>query len=343
MNDKKQVKRMLVKLSNISVLILCMGIGLFFSSCQPEEAEKKEQEQRQVKVPGFKVDSAYAFIEQQIAFGPRVPGSEGHRQCRDWLIAKFKQYNAEVIAQDFQAKAYTGELLSGTNIIARYNPEVKQRVLLSAHWDTRHMAENAEDANRINEPILGADDGGSGVAVLLEIARNLTENPIPMGVDIVLFDLEDYGDSSPDSPHENSFCLGSQYWAQNLHEKPYSVKYGINLDMVGAKGAVFPKEQISLHFARPIVEKVWGVAKKMNKGDLFINRQDRGATDDHYYVNQLAGIPTIDIINLPNEQPPFGDHWHTHRDNIDIIDKRVLGSVGQVVLAVVYNESNGKL
>lgn len=324
-------------------LMICSLLLIFSCESDVKAPVKKEQEKRQVKVPKFDVENAYQMIQKQVDFGPRMPGTPGHKQCRDWLIEEFKKYKAEVIAQDFTAKAYTGETLSGTNIIARYNPDVKQRILLSAHWDTRHIADHDSIAERQKEPILGADDGGSGVAGLLEIARNLAEHPIPMGVDIVLFDLEDYGDGAPNSPHEHSFCLGSQYWAQNLHEKPYQVKYGINLDMIAAKGAVFPTEYYSMQYAKPVVDKVWKVANRMNKGHLFVHRKDRGVIDDHYYVSTLAGIPTIDIINLPNDNPPFGDHWHTHNDNMDIIDKEVLASVGQVVLAVIYNESNGRL
>ncbi len=292
-----------------------------------------------VKVPAFDRESAYQYIEAQLAFGPRVPNSEGHRNCRDWMVKELKSLGAKVIEQKFDAKAYTGETLKSTNIIASFNPENDDRVLLAAHWDTRHIADKEkDDTTRINEPIMGADDGASGVGVLLEIARQLQKQPIPMGVDIILFDAEDYGDGANDNP--TSWCLGSQYWSKNLHKKGYKARYGILLDMVGARDARFPKEGTSRYYAPQLLDKVWAIAKRMNKSKYFVEEQVSPTVDDHLFVNKITGIPMIDIVNLPKDRT-YGFYHHTHQDDLAVIDKGTLGAVGQVVLSVVYNSSNG--
>lgn len=312
-------------------------IGMFVAGCKPE-IQKIPQEQIQVKVPVFNADAAYELVKEQLAFGPRYTNSDGHAQIRDWLLAKSETYADEVIRQDFTAQAYNGAMLNGTNIIARYKPEIAERVLLCAHYDTRHIAD--KDTIDQDKPILGADDGASGVAVLLEIARQLKENPIPMGVDIVFFDAEDYGaDSNSDT---DSWGLGSQYWANNLHEPDYQVKYGILLDMVGAEGARFTKEGNSRASAGTVVNKIWELAKRMNKQQYFIDENTGSIIDDHFFIIREAGIPMVDIVNHP-EDNLFGFYHHTHQDDLEVIDPASLQAVGQVVLAVVYNESNGKL
>ena len=297
---------------------------------------------KKVRVPRFERDSAYAYLETQVNFGPRVPNTEEHRQCKEWLVSQFKQFGAKVIEQDFQATAYTGTVLNSTNIIAQYNPKATKRVLLAAHWDSRPFADSPLSEGPRNEAILGADDGGSGVAVLLEVARLLNETPIEMGVDIVLFDAEDYGDSDTHTP--DSYALGSQYWSRNVHlSGQQSPKYGILLDMVGSKNARFPKEYYSTQFAPRIVNKVWKLAQNMGYGNHFVDAASGAIADDHYYVNTIAQIPMIDIINRqPDTQTGFGKYWHTHNDNMDVIDKRTLRAVGQVVLAVIYRENNGE-
>ncbi len=318
---------------------------LLLNSCGSESGSSESvpppPAQEKVAVPKFERDSALAFVAKQVSFGPRVPNMEAHRQTKAWLVAQFERFGAKVIEQDFEAEAYTGATLQGTNIIAQFNPGAGKRVLLGAHWDTRPFADSPINEERREEPILGADDGGSGVAVLLEVARQLQANPISLGVDIVLFDAEDYGESGGDNP--DSYALGSQYWARNPHVTgARQPQYGILLDMVGARGARFPKEYFSMQFAPQLVNKVWSLAQKMGYSNYFVNEQGGAITDDHYYVNTIARIPMIDIINRARgTQTGFGEHWHTHKDDMDIIDKRVLRAVGQVVLAVLYREANG--
>jgi len=305
---------------------------LTFISCKNE---KKSQENVKVKIGSFSQDSAYLFIEKQVEFGKRYMNTEEHEACKDWLISKLRSYDFEIIPQEFTATSYRNEELKGTNIIGRYNPAIKERMLLCAHYDTRHIAE--KDTVNQDLPIDGADDGGSGVGVLLEIARQIHNNPIPMGVDIIFFDAEDYG--SNQSGQDYTWGLGSQYWSKNLHEVPYEVKYGILLDMVGSKGATFPKEGYSMKTAKAEVNKIWNFAKAMGHEKYFVDRKAGYYTDDHRFIIENAQIPMIDVINL-KEDGRFGHYHHTHLDNMSNIDKQTLKAVGQIILATIYKESN---
>lgn len=295
-----------------------------------------------LKIPVFEADSAYDYIAQQVAFGPRVLGSEGHKATRQWLASELRKTADKVIEQEFTANVYSGESFRAANIIAQFNPEVSDRILLAAHWDTRHVADSPLNEERTKEPILGADDGGSGVGVLLEIARQLKDNPVGLGVDIILFDAEDYGKSDPTENTSETYCLGSQYWGRNPHS-PYRARYGILLDMVGAKGAKFLREGYSYQQINPdLVNKIWTLANRMGKSNYFIKRDGPGITDDHFFVYKYGRVPMIDIINLAGtEQTAFGPHWHTHNDDMSIIDKNTLRAVGQVLLAAIYREDTG--
>ena len=318
---------------------------LFVLACNSEPAPPPAppaQPKPVVRIPRFSSDSAFVAIEKQLAYGPRVPNTKAHDRCREWLAASFEGYGAAVIQQGFEAKAYDGTLLRGTNIIAQYAPAASKRIVLAAHWDSRHISDQDAAPENRQKGVPAADDGGSGVAVLLEIGRLLGENPIEnLGVDLVLFDAEDYGDGENNNP--TSWCLGSQHWSRNPHRKGYRAKYGILLDMVGAKNARFTKEEYSRYYAQPIVDKVWRMAQNMGYGNYFVDQDSRAVTDDHFYVNSIAKIPMIDIINRSTEtNSGFGHYWHTQQDNIDIIDKRTLRAVGQVMLATIYNESMGR-
>ena len=295
-----------------------------------------------VQAPAFSGDSAYYFVDKQVSFGPRVPNSAGHRQCGDYLVATLKKYGAEVTVQSFVADAYNGTKLQSRNIIGSYLPNATKRILLAAHWDTRHVAD--KDSVRRDEPILGASDGASGVGVLLEVARILgaDSSRAPVGVDIIFFDAEDYG--IPDAeranyPNDKEFyCLGSQYWGRNLHKPGYSAYYGILLDMVGAKNATFFKEGLSMQYAGGVVNKVWDIANYLQFGQYFLaDVSNQVGTDDHVFINTLARIPTIDIIDT-KPQTGFSTYHHTHRDDMSIIDRNVLKAVGQTVLQTVYQE-----
>ncbi len=323
----------------LALLLVLSGVASCSQDSSTGNGSEQVEQPGTVPVPGFDRDSAFQFVERQLAFGPRVPGTDAHRETADWLAATLERFGAEVIRQEFTARAHWGETLSGVNIIGQFNPGAGKRVVLAAHWDTRYSADSPLAEDTAEEGVPGADDGASGVSVLLEIARQLSLNPIDMGVDIVFFDLEDQGKSGGSTT--DSWGLGSQYWSKNLHRNPYRPEYGILLDMVGARNARFAREHWSVYFAEDLVNKVWDLAAKMGYGNYFEPVDGGGVIDDHYFVNTEANIPMIDIINRPPEsETGFGDHWHTLDDDIDVIDKRTLGAVGQVVLAVVYRENN---
>lgn len=315
---------------------------LVVTSCKNEEksvesVETPEVAQQRVKIPAFNGDSAYVFVEKQLSFGTRVPGSPGHKATQKWLVEKLRSYGAEVSLQPFKAKIYTGAVWDAANIIARINPDKDKRYIIAAHYDTRFIAEKDPDPAKRNLPIMGADDGGSGVAVILELARIIHENPIDLGIDFVLFDAEDNGNNDDD----NTWCLGAQHWSREAVKSKYKAEWGILLDLVGAKGARFPKEYFSQQYAAELHNKVWDLAIGMGYGDLFENTARGAVNDDHYHVNTIAKIPMIDIINIPNENGSFGHYHHTHLDDISIIDRNVLRKTGQVVAAVLYRTSDG--
>ncbi|MDO8366089.1 MAG: M28 family peptidase [Saprospiraceae bacterium] len=305
----------------------------------PPKTETPRPNIPQIKVPDFNPDSAFLFVKKQVDFGPRAPNTPAHQKCAAWLVKEFKRYGFVVIEQKLQAPYYKGGTFNGVNIIAQYKPELQKRILIAAHWDSRNEAD--KDTKDVNKPIDGADDGASGVGILLELARTLHNNPMDMGVDLICFDLEDNGD---DKGAQDTWCLGSQYWAKNLHRPNYSPYSAILLDLVGAKGARFYKEGFSRDVAPQTVEKVWNKAHSLGYGEYFVHENRGPITDDHLFVIRGAQIPMIDIISTPNEgDHPFGAHHHTHNDNINIIDKKVLKAVGQTMTAVIYETYNGVL
>jgi len=327
-------------------IFFVITIILLFNACKSDKSQEPATEQPEVTtIPSFNRDSAYHFVAQQVAFGPRVPGSVPHQACKTWMVEKFKSYGATVIEQDFQAKTYYNKTLPSTNIIAQFNPSVGKRILIAAHWDSRHAADAPLSTERKNEPILGADDGGSGTAIILEIARQLQQNPVAIGIDLILFDAEDLGDSSSkEASSTTTWCLGSQHWARNLHVANYRPQYGILLDMVGSKGAQFPIEQFSNQIAPQVVTEVWQLAESMGYTNYFPKTNGGAVTDDHYFVSSIARIPMIDIINRSTTtESGFGVYWHTHDDDMDVIDRKTLKAVGQLMLGVIYRENEGTL
>ncbi len=294
-----------------------------------------------VPTPEFAEDSAFAHIAKQVAFGPRVPNSSAQKQCGEWIVGKMKSYGLQVLTQPFEANRYDGKKLHGTNIIASYNPAATKRILIAAHWDSRSIAD--KDSVRKDEPIDAANDGASGVGVMIELARVLsqTKDKPAVGVDFVFFDLEDHGE-----PHDMaagnplSWALGSQYWAAHLMPENYRPYYGILLDMVGAKGAVFPHEGSSMQYAPGLVRSIWATAADLGYGSHFVDMEAFGISDDHTAVNEVAKIQMIDIIDIrpANGGFDFGSYHHTHQDNLSIIDKSTLKVVGQTLLQVLYRE-----
>lgn len=321
--------------------IWLLALLVFTWACSGEKTNETVTPQVELKpYPTFNADSAYAFVEKQVNFGPRVPGTPGHTATQEWLIAKLESYSWSIQTQDFQAKTYDGLTWDLTNIIASYKPEASKRILLAAHWDSRRIAD--KDTERIDEPIDGANDGGSGVGVLLEIARTISSQELKpdVGIDIILFDGEDDGQPEHATSRDDSqiwWCLGSQYWSKNKHQANYSAYYGILVDLVGAKGARFFREGYSRQYASGILKKVWDNAAQVGHSAFFINRDAPEILDDHAFVNEIGKIPMIDIIEFSPDMG-FGRYHHTHLDNIDLIDRRSLQAVGETVLFTVYQE-----
>lgn len=326
------------------VLILFLSL-LMQPGCKNKDtgtvSNEKEKTTIPVSVPDFNSDSAYAYVVAQVGFGPRVPNTEAHRSCGDYLVAALKRFGATVQVQEAKLTAYNGDRLNARNIIGSYNSDNSRRILLFAHWDTRPYADHDPNPDKWRDPIDGADDGASGVGALLEICRQLDRSNPGIGVDVIFFDAEDYG--TPRFITENStresWCLGSQYWSTNPHIANYRAEYGILLDMVGSRNATFFKETTSLESAPEIVEKVWDAARNLGYGKYFFNEEGGGVLDDHTFVIEGRNIPCIDIINYdPESTHRFGAYWHTHNDKLDNIDRNTLKAVGQTVLEVVYKE-----
>ena len=293
--------------------------------------------------PAFIADSAYQFCQRQCDFGPRTMNSQAHEQCAEWIIGKFQSYGMTVIPQKADLKGYDGTTLKCTNIIASYKPDLSDRILLCAHWDSRPWADNDPDEANWKKPVMAANDGASGVAVMLEVARQIQQaDSLQKGVDFICFDAEDYGFpqwAEGDDPGD-TFALGAQHWAANPHRQGYTARFGILLDMVGGQGAHFYQEQMSLRYARSIVDKVWQAASIVGFGSYFPKDMGVGITDDHLPVNTIAKIPCIDIIPYyPDcEQSSFGPTWHTVNDDMAHIDRATLQAVGQTVIQVLYSE-----
>jgi glutaminyl-peptide cyclotransferase len=332
--------------------ILIVLSGLF--ACSPDKKKAVRDAEipaKVVEVPGFNADSAYYFIQKQVDFGPRVPNSAAHKKAGDFFVEQFEKYGAKVTVQNFEATTYDNQKLYLRNIIASFYPEIKKRILLAAHWDTRPFAD--KDAENPKAAFDGANDGGSGVGVLLEIARVLSiSSPPDVGVDMILFDGEDWGFDSYTAEKlygkntdfklpkdlDSWWCLGSQYWSRNKHKPNYSAYYGILLDMVGAKNALFTKEGASMEYAPGIVDKVWKTASRLGYGHVFINKREGAITDDHIFVNAIAKIPMINIVHYDAADGFFGDFHHSRKDNMDIISKETLDAVGSTLLTVLYYE-----
>lgn len=323
---------------------ILFAIAMLFMACgNSKKTGAANGETTQPVGPTFSADSAYAFCEAQCSFGPRIMNSEAHDRCGEWIVAKFRQYGLEVTEQKATLSGWDGTKLQCTNIIASYKPELSDRILLCAHWDSRPWADNDPDSANWKKPVMAANDGASGVAVMLEIARLLVANDtLNIGVDFVCFDAEDWGtpqwsDKQDDS---NTWALGANYWASHPHKPSYSARFGILLDMVGGQGSQFYQELNSRQFAQSVVDKVWAAAQTVGYGSYFPTADGGMITDDHVPVNEVAGIPTVDIIPFyPDcQQSSFGPTWHTISDTMDNIDRNALQAVGQTVVQVLFSE-----
>lgn len=341
------------------ILLILLGFSFVYVGCGDEPPHKVKDpigpvvNKKEIESPAFNADSSFQYVKKQVDFGPRVPNSQAHTACGNWLVSELKKRGASVTEQNTQLKAFDGTLLSVRNVIASFQPEKKNRVLLCAHWDTRPFGDKDPNQKLWGKPIDGANDGASGVGVLLEIARIIQLQPTEIGIDVIFFDAEDYGTSefqpkdktdilNPD--FITSWCLGSQYWGFNKHVSNYNPRFGILLDMVGAADAQFNQEKYSIEAGADVVNLVWNTGAKMGFGYLFQDREIDGVVDDHFMVSR-SGIRCIDIIDTRLQVAAMGlggyqfaSYHHTHKDNIDIIDKNTLKGVGQTLLQVIYNQ-----
>ena len=315
----------------------------------------------------FSGDSAYAYVAGQVAFGPRVPGTDAHHDCVQYIGRTLERFGATVEIQTGEVMRYDGEWQHVANICA-YLPadsayQGEKAVLLCAHYDSRPWADQEEDYSHRMSPIPGANDGASGVGVLMEVARqwqNLSERKRP--VEIVLFDCEDMGTPQfyTGKQREHTWCLGAQLWARTIVDSRKSkvesglsaqrsvsesgqssvsaavYAYGILLDMVGDPNASFPREYYSEQYAGKYVEKIWRTAEQLGYAHRFVSTRSYPITDDHYYVNTIAKIPCVDIIHyVPGSETGFAWWWHTHSDDMRNVNPGTLQEVGKVVMAVL--------
>lgn len=328
---------------NVFLVSLVVMISLMMLGCgQQTSTDKKETKKAQKAFPAFNADSAYNYVARQVAFGPRVTNTKASAACASYIESELKKFTPDVQIQVFKARAYDGTILNGRNIVASFNLQSPNRVVLSSHWDSRPYADSDPDKAKHTTAIDGANDGASGVGVLMELARVFSKQTPDIGVDIVLFDAEDYGppQDKQGQNSEEAWGLGSQYWAKNPHVYGYKARYGILLDMVGVPNPTFLMEGFSTYYAPAVVKKVWDHAAEAGYGAYFIPEQGTYITDDHYFVNKIANIPMINIIHLNRNsgQSSFFEHWHTINDDMDHIDKKSLGMVGEVLVRVIYSE-----
>ncbi len=326
--------------NKLNILII-FGLILCFASCKEatEETTITQIDYTKVEIPTFNADSAYSYVKAQCDFGPRTPKSKASQLCGDYLIDFMKQYADTVYVQNFSSSLWDGTSVEGRNIIASFNPEALDRVVLAAHWDSRLWADEDPNEENHKKAIDGANDGASGVGVLMEIARVFRQKQNTQGVDIIFFDLEDQGTPSwaeSDVEDQSDWCLGSQYWSKTPHYPFYTANYGILLDMVGYKNLRFTKEGLSMHYAASIMNKVWDIASAKGYSNIFINENTYPIMDDHHWVNLNARIPMIDIVqNDPTCS--FFPFWHTVQDNMENISKESLKIVGEVCLITIFS------
>ena len=318
-----------------TIVFLCGAVLL--ASCNqgrertvPEEKSPPRAEVKNMNVPIFDGDRAYTQLKAQTGFGPRNPNSAGHAKCLSFLIDELGKYAEKVTRQNFVHTGYDGETLTLSNVFGSFNAAASDRILFLAHWDTRPRADQEKAPEKQRQPVLGANDGASGVAVLLELARLLKEMPPSVGIDMLLVDGEDYG-----KEHDiESYFLGARYFMKTKSPN-YKPRFAILLDMVGDRDLQFPMEQNSMKYAPQIVELIWSTAEKLGITQ-FVNVPGEEISDDHIPLN-AGGIPTVDIIDFQYA------HWHTLQDTPDKCSSESLEAVGKVMTHLIYTREPAPL
>lgn len=283
---------------------------------------------RPILTTEFDGQAALKYAAAQVAFGPRIPGTDAARKAGDWIAAQMRARGATVVEQTWTHKTKSGRALPLRNILARFNPQATQRVLYLTHWDTRPTADQEEDPADQLKPFDGANDGASGVGLLLALADALQKKPSAFGVDLLFVDGEDYGDFSTNT----DVLLGSQHFASNLPNSRYAPVFGVLFDMIGDADLRIPQEINSVQRAPDVVQRVWSKAADMGRGAIFVTRAGEQITDDHIPLLDV-GLKVIDVIDL--DYGPGNAYHHTRKDTMDKLSAESLKAVGDVALALL--------
>jgi hypothetical protein len=330
-------------LKRLAIIAACL---LMLAGCKHKTTDSQSTapstDYTQVAVPAFSTDSAYAYAATQLAFGYRTPGSKAWEECAQYLAGQMGRWCDTVMVQPFKATLWDGSTVPGRNIIASLNPQAAKRILLAAHWDSRLWADHDPDEGNKRKPVPGANDGASGVATLMEMARVMSQMPPSVGVDFIFFDVEDQGQPEwSDRYEDNTWCKGAQHWAQNRHVPAYTAVYGVLFDMVGTDAPRYTKEEVSRYYAPGLTDKMWNVAAALGYGNIFVPQNTDAILDDHLYVNQIAGIPMVDIVQNSGTTS-FFPHWHTTTDNLDNLNAETMHKVATVTMKTIYGDYPSK-
>lgn len=311
----------------IAATIIAVSFASTACKAKTSNATETIQEKPPQENLRFNGDSAFAAICRQVEFGPRKPGSEPHRITGEWIADQFRRHGLHVTLQETQTTTFDGVRIPMRNILASLDTANRRRILIVAHWDTRPWADQDPDPENRKKPVSGANDGASGVGVALELARALRDRKIPVGVDFLMVDAEDWGTDGDDQ----SWAMGARYFAAN---PPKNWKYpeaAVILDMVGDKNATFLREYFSQQAAPQLISRIWDTARNLGYSDIFIDRPGAPLTDDHIPFIE-AGIPAIDIVDY-REGPDSGfpPQWHTLSDTPELISTNTLEAVGKTI------------
>jgi len=302
-------------------LTLCLIVG-----CKSDAKEgSAAQRSPAATSTGFSGGSAYNYAKAQVDFGPRVPGTPAAQKAGDWIIRQMRARADTVIVQSFTYTTADGKKLPLRNILARFRPNLSERVLYITHWDSRPISESAATDAEKKMPVPGANDGASGVGMFVALGDVLKRTAPNVGVDLLFTDGEDYGQFGPP---EVDVLIGSKYFATHLPSPGYKPVYGVLWDMIGDKDLRIPYEMNSFQQAPEVVSRVWQTAADLGYGDIFVQESGGLITDDHIPLLNV-GIPVIDVIDLT--YPPH----HTPQDTMDKISAQSLAKVGDVATALV--------
>ena len=309
----------------LSILFFCFVAGCKGDAKEGTAAQRTETTGPLTTVTGFDGQAAYNYARTQVDFGPRVPGTPAAKRAGDWIISQMRSRADTVIVQSFTHTTADGKKLALRNIVARFRPQLSERVLYVTHWDSRPVSESAATDEDRKKPVPGANDGASGVGMFIALGDILKKKRPTVGVDLLFTDGEDYGQFGPP---EVDVLIGSKYFASHLPSPGYKPLYGVLWDMIGDKDLRIPYEMNSFQQAPEVVSRVWQTAADLGYGNVFVQESGGLITDDHIPLLN-AGMRVIDVIDLV-----YSAH-HTPQDTMDKISARSLATVGDVATALV--------